>query len=628
MITDTLLQSIEEFAKNSLGARYIYEDTWAQAVYTMQGTWVNWQREESQIRGVPKSKYRLVASTMKDITAAIYTAFLKDKKTVQVVPTGNLREDELYATVYDYVLEVYSDHMRSNRKSYLQHQSAIENAFLYGFSIGRFRSPFGGDPAGEISYEVIPPELLLMDWRADTLESSEAIIIEHRMNAGEWIEFCQCLGYHDDGIVTPQIPENSALREARLNMPNKFLNAIPELMTNKELYIVWECYLRSGRHWNRIYVDGQCRTTLSPLEPLDFLPLVGGYIYYVAHRAIGDMLVAWASDAEDNVNGLVNARMDNLSIKLQPPVLYPRGMDVDIKKLKQNGFRAGEFIFADDPQALRFLETPDVTQTAYLEASVAEGLLSSLAGLPKQSMGTSGTPAETISQIYQSQAKKLDLILGTWSETYWEAWHRMLLRMICRYAPDSLFERGIKSAYGAEKIFSEPLSSSDFRNLDPLRVTLFVTHTNYASQERAKLLMEMATQVIQSNNASMQLYQQQLVPRENLTIVDPSILIGKAMNEMGIRGVGAFTISREAEEQAKFEAQKQAEEQQQQQMAMLQAQGQQAQQAQAQQMQQMQQGPQQFQEGDEEFVEETIQTQPDGTVTKQRHKKKMKQGVK
>jgi hypothetical protein len=615
-MNEQLLDSIRDFAKNSLMARYIWESIWAQSVYTMQGVYTNGLVRMSDIRGVPQSQFRMSASTLKQLTAAIYTAFLKDKKTVQVIPAGNLREDEIYASAFDYILEVYADYMRASGHTYEKHQDALEDAFLYGFCIGRFATPL--TPGAHITYDVIPPDRIYMDWKAPSLEQSECIIIEHYFDQGEWIEFCESTGYADDGTVTMQVVRESELRMARLNMPTNRIMEFPSIVAENLKYVVWECYIRLGSHWNIIYIDNLCNVAFTPLRPIPFLPFVCGYAYYVAHRCIGDMLAAWTADAEGVYNAILNGRLDNLDLSMNPPMLYPPDCNLDIASIRQNGLRAGSAISVDDPSRIKFLETPNVTQTAYTEASVAEGILRNLAGLPDQQVGTSGTPAETVSQIYQTEAKKIDLLLGTWSETYWEPWHRTLLRMLCLYGPDSLFERAIRSAYGAEKVFSLPLSVSEFRNFDPLRATLYVAHTTYASKEDAKTLMDLTTQAIQSNNASLQLYQQQLIPKDQLTIMDISILFGKALDKLGVKGVSAFVVTKEAEEQAKAEAEEQ-------QAKALQAQA--MMQQQAAQPQQVQGQPQPYQGGAEEHTEEIISHQPDGTIVKQKHVTKQKQGV-
>lgn len=603
-----LLDTIQEFGRDSISVRHVMEQTWADGLYRLQGTWTNWQKEENKLIGEDKTKFRFVGSILKQIQAAIYTAYLKDKKTVEVVPSSDMKEDEMYASVCDQVMGTYTNYLRQYDGLSAQHQNALENVFTHGYALGRLRMPFG---RRGLSYEVIPPERTLIDWRLPSIEKSEIIILEHYLNPGEWAEFCEATGYADDGTVIPQIPQHSLLRDARMNMPTQYLSVIPELVVNRPAYVVWECYVRMGSDWGVVYTDNLCQRLLSNYIPVPFLPIIAGYAYYVAHRLVGDTITSWGADAEDAANRLCNARRENVIMKINAPILYPTGLNLDLKTILKDGLKAGQLLFVDDPNSVRFLEIPDATQSAFMELSYLEGILNNLAGLPSQQIGTSGTPGETVSQIYETQAKKLDLLCGTFSETYWEPFHRMLVRMLCYYGPDHLFERAIRSVYSGEMIVVDAPSREEFREFDPLRANFFVAHTNYSSQERAKTLVEMASQLSTMNNVTLQLHQQQLLPRDQITIYDPTIMLSKAMNEMGLRGVEAFRVSPQAQQQAQQEAQQQAQEQ--------------AQQAPPAQGQEPQAG--QYQQGDEEFIRETTSPQPDGSVVKEKHIKKIKQGT-
>ncbi len=543
---EELLTRINTFARDSYNTRSSYERLWAENLLLMQGQFSSYSAGESTVRRRNSSFYRLGYAARQEVLAALHTAYLKDEKTATIIAQNETEFAATQSAVYGMLFETHIQYLRRYSSLLVNHLRAVGNAIDYGFCCGRFIHRPNVGPPYNIVFEVFPPDEVLLDWGANE-DSSKFAIIQHWYTAEELQAMARAHGFENLDALAPTSRSNTLLRDIRMGRSGPTSQTVPS--TSQGLYAVWECYLwlmlpndEAPRPY-LIFTDENARTPLtSPLPlPLKRFPLVVGQLMLNPGIICGVSLAEVVRDPQETFNELMNSRLDNLALVLRPVRLVSADVGIDKHGLARAG--AGDLIEVSPGPALNesifTLETPDVTRGAAEEAQNAAFLIRSLAGLPDQTLGTSGTPEGVVSQVYQAAAKKIDLIIGTFAQTYWRPWHETLLDLVAAYDDDNAVAVAMQCV---ATLRPSQVPPPQMRVGIDVNLGVVLAHAARQLPSDLEVFINLVQQAALVNQQTLGLVQSGIQARETATLFDTAKLLSFAMDRAGVRGVRDFLL--------------------------------------------------------------------------------------
>ena len=543
---EELLNRVNDFARDSQSTRDGYERLWASNLLLMQGNFSYYSATQSQVRRRNNSYYRLGWAARQEILAAVHTAYLKDEKTASIVAQNELPFSAAQSAVFETLFEMHIQYLRRYSNLLVNHIRAATNALDYGFCCGRFLVRPNIPAPQNIVYEVFPPDEVLLDWGKNE-DSSRFAVIQHWYTPEELQAISVSYNFINMDCLTPTSYPSSTLKDIRMGRSGPGSYTTP--YSSGKVYAIWECYIwmmlpnDAEPHPYLFFTDENSRTILTPplRLPTNKFPIVIGQMMLNPGIICGDSLAEIVRDPQETFNELMNARLDNLALVLRPTRLVHRDCGIDKYKLARAS--AGDLIEVDPGPPLNesifTLETPDVTQGAFQEASNAALLIRSLAGLPDQNIGTSGTPEGVISQVYQTAAKKIDFIIGTFAQTYWRPWHETLLDLIGAYDDDSIMAMAI-GCVQQSRPNQIPLEA--IRTTLDINLGIVLAHAAKQLPSDLEAYINLVQQAAAVNQQTLSLVGNGVQARETSVLFNTAKLLEFAMDRAGIRGVKDFIM--------------------------------------------------------------------------------------
>ena len=286
------------------------------------------------------------------------------------------------------------------------------------------------------------------DWR-DPVNTSPYLIEIIPMYAGEVLAMMD-QGWHEYtlGEVVAQGQEDKRATETvRDEREGRGRQDSTEVNTANEYSVVWVHFniIRdtSGEDY-AFYTLGTGRMLTDPVPLKEFDP-VGRQRYAVgfssieAHRSHPAGAVELNRPLTEIINDVTNQRMDNVKLVLNKRYAIRRGGDIDLGALMRN-VPGGGVLMNDPDKDFKIMETPDVTQSSYVEqdrlAVEADELLGTFS---QSSVGNNRALNETVggmNLMSQGANQVQELGLRVFIETWVEPVLRTLVKLESLYETD------------------------------------------------------------------------------------------------------------------------------------------------------------------------------------------------
>lgn len=551
-----ILTRLNRYGRDSESVRTSLETVWIDNLLLMQGRFSKLSSVESQVRRRNASFYRLGWAARQEILAAIHTAYLKDERTVSIVPSNEFPPSLIQANVLDYMISLHTQVLRRDWDLQSAHITAAGNCLDFGFCAGRFLI-FPAEkvaPPYNIGFEIISPDRILLDWGRGWAQGRFAIV-EHWLCEEEISKFVDVFSFFNLDSLVPNTRPDSVIQDLRMGFAGPHWlgrSGAGEALSpsdSDKLYKIWECYLKvymGGRATClRMFTNEYANVAFTSPTPMgSSFPIVLGQSMLNPDVISGETLASVVRDPQETFNELMNSRLDNLALTLRPTRMIQRGLGIDKYELARAA--AGDIIDVDAGPNLQdgiyTFQVPDVTQGAFQEAQNAADLIRGLAGLPDQLTGTSGTPEGVISQVYQAAAKKIDFLIGTFSQTYWRPWHDLLLELVVNNDSEELFQQALQNA-----LMGKP-DAQQYQGFNPrqhadLNCQVVLAHATKQLPSDLELYTNLINQASSINQQTVALVNAGLQPREKTMLFDSVKMLAYTMDKAGIRGAKDFMIA-------------------------------------------------------------------------------------
>ena len=549
---EDILQRINKFASDSSSTRSSYERLWAGNLLLMQGSFSNYSSTQSTVRRRNNSFYRLGWAARQEILAAVHTAYLKDEKTASIVAQNEMPFAAAQSAVFEVLFEMHIQYLRRYSNLLVNHIRAASNALDYGFCCGRFLVKPNIPAPQNIVYEIFPPDEVFLDWGKNE-DSSRFAIFQHWYTPEELQAISTSFNFTNTEALSLTTQPSSMIRDLRMGhstpSPIGGFSSTTVPFSSSEVFAVWECYF-----WMMLPNDVEPHPYLmfTTEDAMEFLtppirlainrfPIIVGQMMLNPGVICGDSLAEIVRDPQETFNELMNARLDNLALVLRPTRLVNKDLGIDKYELARAA--AGDLIEVEPGppmgENIMTLETPDVTQGAFQEAANAADLIRSLAGLPDQGMGTSGTPEGVVSQVYQTAAKKIDFIIGTFAQTYWRPWHEILLDIIGAYDDNNAMELAIGCVQQSRP---NQIPLEMIRNTLDINLGIILAHAAKQLPSDLEAYINLVQQAAAVNQQTLALVGNGVQDRASATLFNTAKLLEFAMDRAGVRGVKDFIM--------------------------------------------------------------------------------------
>lgn len=265
------------------------------------------------------------------------------------------------------------------------------------------------------------------------------------------------------------------LDSTRSTRDNQRQDAHTETSQVQDFEVVWalENFVRHAGEDFVYYTMGTQHMLSSPV-PIDEVyftgdrPFVFGKCVLEAHRALPDSLVHMGSDLQREANDVVNQRLDNVKLVLNKRWFVKQGLQGDFSSLNRNV--AGGITIAENitEEAIREINWPDVTSSAYMEQDRVNVDYDELVGnFSGSSVMTNRKLNETVggmAMLGQGASQLTEYLLRCFNETFVEKILRMLMKLEAKYETDTVVlgiaaeKAQLFQKYGIDQVTDEMLN--------------------------------------------------------------------------------------------------------------------------------------------------------------------------
>lgn len=462
-VLDPELQMLSDFRTESENLRRRHDHTWAENTKLSKGIFSNQDNTVSKVRNRNKTFFRKIWATVWRLTASMYNAFLRDQDNFNIEGRDTVN-DYLKARVLHKMTAYRRDKMMRNDSLFKKMLWFFQNILNLGFAVGKLRWDFRVNKDGVIErdepkFTVYPNEQVFPDFSAETREQMRYIGFLNYMSLGEMKE----LGFENISDVQPTTPESNTLRHARylesrldpLHNPKttgdyqfprgqEYPQAGKYPDDNRDIfrraYKVFEWfYMENGRvkycatHDNRIWAK---KPIDSPYDNANapYTNIIMGDCLTEAHQLVGEGFPEPLKGPQESYNYNLNMRKDNIALSMTRQAIVSRFANVDLQSVVNR--RAGAYTLADDVNAIRYEDVPDVTQSAYMESASDEQMMEEMSGVTPGKQGLERTDKATVAQINYAEANaKIDLFIAIIGESV-KDFFSGLAKMIQRFETD------------------------------------------------------------------------------------------------------------------------------------------------------------------------------------------------
>ncbi|MCR4286871.1 MAG: hypothetical protein NUW09_02530 [Deltaproteobacteria bacterium] len=442
-----ILTRIAGWKSRSETMRSQYDQRWAKNQKLFKGIFGEEETTKSAVRGRSKIYYRKIWASSWRLVSSFYGAFLRDKDTFKIEGRG--AEDEQRAKVLQVMTEYRRDRLFRTQSLFLKTIWAFFNIVNYGWTCGKWYWDYNAESGkDEPVYILYPNEQVFPDLSVETKEQMRYIIFVNYMTKEDMEE----MGYENIEDAVPTAPPSNPLRQSRHTneqdpLQNPGDNEYPssgrynDNSKNEsfagQVYEVWECFYRE-KGKIRISVSNAGKVELKQAVDSPYgsqYPVTMGTCLTLSHKLFGEGFPEPLEGPQESINAILNMRKDNVAMSLNRGAIVDKNGGVDLQSIVNR--RVGSITLAQDVNAVKWDEIPDVTRTSYMEAAADEAMMSEMSGVTPGKQGMESTDKATVARINFSEANaKIDLFIALIGETYMKDFFTQLATLIQRFETD------------------------------------------------------------------------------------------------------------------------------------------------------------------------------------------------
>lgn len=311
------------------------------------------------------------------------------------------------------------------------------------------------------------------DW-IDIVNTSPYLIILHPMYICDLREEIAS-GYFnevsDDAINNAVKKEGVDTRTARANTKQDPQAKASQNIKDFEIVMVQEHIHRIEGHdqvWFTLDTIAMLKSPV-PIEEIYFhgqRPIVIGSTIIETHNPYVSSTPELMNCLQEEINEIANQRLNNVKLMMNKKYIIKSDSEVDLQALLRN--QPGSAVYAQDPEKdVRELETPDVTQSSYLEQDRLNADFDDLAGnFSPQSNVSSRSLQDTVrgGQLLNSKANMLlEYELRTFTERFVIPVLKLLIKLEQKYETDDVVlaligQQAQLQKYGMDKMTDDLLN--------------------------------------------------------------------------------------------------------------------------------------------------------------------------
>jgi len=440
---------LDKFAKwrnESEDDKSSYSKRWVDAIKSIKGIFPEEEKARSDVRKRNKLFFRKTWAVRWRMMASLYQAFLRDRESFKISGRDDL-DDPRKARVLHNMVKYRIDELFNKASLFLKILWGFLNIFDMGLCCAKI---FWDTENDRPEVTIYPNEQAFPDLKAETKEEMEYFIFENYKSL-DWIKARYEIDEETEEMLTEEAIPESQVRAARYMdtqdpLQNPSEKEYPEpgryLDSEKEkhggLYKIWEVFYKED---GKIMLAVTCSNKVVLQEPKkspygDRYPVALGVCLTEANKIIGEDFPTPLKGPQDSFNFICNARKDNLALLLNKGAIVSRFGQVDLKSLMHA--RPNRIIMANEPDAVKWEDPPDVTQTAYIEAAADEKMMEEMSGIVDAKQGTmSGSQKATTAQInLQESNAKIDLFTAIIGETFVKEIYLQIAYLIQKFDND------------------------------------------------------------------------------------------------------------------------------------------------------------------------------------------------
>lgn len=480
---DATLEMLQRQKSDSETKRSQHEAKWARAIKICKGIFLDGETT-SKVRNVKKIYYRKIWSSIWRLVATMYQSFLKDKDNFNI-EGRDMFNDPHKAKVLQKIVEYRRDQLDNRNALFIKMIWAFWDIFKYGVCYGKLAWIYREDKDGRViedrpDYVAYPPEQVFPDMSAVTKDKMRYVHFLNYMTKEE----LESLGVTNIDAMEERDPSGNQVRETRhaegidpLQSPGmsndygsrvggeypsagKYEDGSKDSIT--KFYHIYESFwMENGKMMFGLHNDfkvfaiknGKKEKKLSPYG--DEIPLIMGLCLTEPHQLIGEGFTEAGEAPQESYNYFLNMRKDNIAKAMTGHTFVERDGDVDIKSLLKR--RVNGYTLVGSLNAVKHEDVPDVTRSAYVEASQDEAMMDDLTGDTKANRGMQEPEIKaTTAQLNYAQSNiKIDLYIAMVGKTFMSNFYNELTRQIQLFENDITVMRVANERFRQEEGIEE-----------------------------------------------------------------------------------------------------------------------------------------------------------------------------
>ncbi len=549
------LSTVSRWKTKSGTDRLLYDDRWSRNLRIIKGIFEQDENSWSKTRNRAKINFRKVEAITWRLVAAFYRSFLAERDSFEFGGRMGSDNDFHRAKVFQEVVQYHVDSMNRHQSLMKKHLWAFKNISDLGLGVAKLW--WNKDHP---EYVLYPNEQVFADWSAEHKEDMGYIILVNYMTKEKMEE----MGFENIDKAQFTSVKNEQLRNVRHQTtgdpgvfgedeypsPGKSGETSDGNLMKEKTYAVWEVfYKKDGKHWLGYTNENNVVLKKAEESIYDHYPIIMGQCLLEPHKAIGTGFPEILEGPNESFNVTMNQRKDNVSLVLNPMTLVSRFGNVDLDSLTNS--RPGGITLTDDMGGIEDRRMPDVTQNAYMEAAIDEGMMQELSGITpgKEGMGSASQKA-TVARINEQNADvKISLFIAIVAETYMKPFYHELAWQVNKFESNKKILRIANDSFKSKnpsKLPSELLPMledvSDFDDLE-MDMVLKVGKSEYDKDVDLRKLSLIMDKAIMANQSQMQLLQVGLMQPEGVKLYNLAAFEDEIMRLLGVRNIKDFIIT-------------------------------------------------------------------------------------
>lgn len=548
-----ILTRIAGWKSQSENMRSQYDQRWAKNQKLFKGIFGEEESAKSAVRGRSKIYYRKIWASSWRLVSSFYGAFLRDKDTFKIEGRGP--EDEQKAKVLQVMTEYRRDRLFRTQSLFLKTVWAFFNIVNYGWTCGKWYWDYNAETGkDEPVYILYPNEQVFPDLSAETKERMRYIVFVNYMTKEDMEE----MGYENIDKAVPTTPPSNPLRQARYTnesdpAQNPKENEYPSPGRYNDnskngdaaagsVYEVWECFYREkGKIKISISNAGKVEMKKAVDSPYGSqYPVTMGTCLTLSHKLFGEGFPEPLEGPQESINAILNMRKDNVAMSLNKGAIVDKNGGVDLQSIVNR--RIGSITLAQDVNAVKWDEIPDVTRSSYMEAAADESMMSEMSGVTPGKQGMESSDKATVARINFSEANaKIDLFIAIIGETYMKDFFTQLATLIQLFETDEKVFRIANDKFKKENgaPYAEDVYSLDFEADCIVNVGMGQVSRDMELQQTF-LAWDRA---MMSNQSLIQLVSIGAAPSEGIRLFDSTKFMEDVLPKLGHKDISKYFLT-------------------------------------------------------------------------------------